>query len=64
MQFNSKKKQKFNYISFNYVVIDRVLCESYLSETEHWQEFVVKCGDTRAGECNCLVTTGDALSFA
>ena len=22
------------------------------------------CGDTRAGECNCLVTTGDVLSFA
>ena len=21
-------------------------------------------GDTRAGECNCLVTTGDVLSFA
>ena len=22
------------------------------------------CGDTRAGECHCLVTTGDVLSFA
>ena len=23
-----------------------------------------ECGDTRAGECNCLVPTGDVLSFA
>ena len=23
-----------------------------------------ECGDTRAGECNCLVTTGDILTFA
>ena len=23
-----------------------------------------ECGDTRAGECNCLVMTRDVLSFA
>ena len=23
-----------------------------------------ECGDTRAGECNCLVTTGEVSSFA
>ena len=23
-----------------------------------------ECGDTRAGECNCVVMTGDVLSFA
>ena len=23
-----------------------------------------ECGDTRAGECNCLEATGDVLSFA
>ena len=30
----------------------------------HLRESLTLCGDTRAGECNCLVTTGDVLSFA